>query len=69
MLGHNSRRLPKADKMYAIVFDIDTNQLKQLYPKPSWQNAYGDIRAYLADNGFENQQGSTCFGNDEVTAV
>jgi virulence-associated protein VapD len=32
---------------YAISFDLDTEQLKQIYPTPSWQNAYGDIKKIL----------------------
>ena len=55
--------------MYAIVFDLDTKSLQDLYGKPSWQNAYTDIRVYLQNRGFENQQGSTYFGDDTVTPV
>jgi len=55
--------------MYAIVFDLDTATLEQTYPSPSWRNAYADVRRILETRGFDWQQGSTYFGNDEVTAV
>ena len=42
--------------MYAITFDLDTELLRQLYPNPSWNNAYADIRRFLEDNGFERKR-------------
>ena len=32
--------------MYAIVFDFDTQVLKDLYPNDSWNNAYYDVRSF-----------------------
>lgn len=55
--------------MYAIVFDLDTNLLRETYPTPSWNNAYSDVRRVLEQRGFDWQQGSTYFGNEQVTAV
>lgn len=55
--------------MYAIAFDLDTETLKQAYPNPSWNNAYGDIRKVLEPLGFNWQQGSVYFGNEKMTAV
>jgi virulence-associated protein VapD len=55
--------------MYAIIFDLDTDTLKTLYPTPSWNNAYTDVRNYLTSRGFEWVQGSGYFGNDSVDAV
>ncbi|HWG06105.1 MAG TPA: virulence factor [Beijerinckiaceae bacterium] len=55
--------------MYAIVFDFDTEMLKQLYPNQSWNNAYTDVRNYLTAHGFEWKQGSAYFGDDSVDAV
>jgi virulence-associated protein VapD len=55
--------------MYAIVFDFDTEILKQVYPGPSWNNAYADVRNYLTSRGFEWMQGSAYFGDDSVDAV
>lgn len=74
MIGHNRRNTPKgalkgSGSMYAIVFDLDTNSLKEVYPGPSWNNAYQEIRAYLAERGFGWQQGSTYFGDETVDAV
>jgi len=54
---------------YAIAFDLDTEMLKQSYPNPSWNNAYGDIRKVLEPLGFNWQQGSVYFGEDSVNAV
>ncbi len=55
--------------MYAIVFDFDTEMLKQTYPNASWNNAYTDVRNYLSQRGFEWKQGSTYFGDQTVDAV
>jgi virulence-associated protein VapD len=66
-IGHNSRR--GGGRMYAIVFDFDTETLEQLYPNQSWRNAYTDVRTYLTARGFEWKQGSTYFGDDTVDAV
>ncbi len=55
--------------MYAIIFDLDTSQLQQQYPGPSWQNAYNDIKKILLPLGFKWQQGSVYFGDDTMNAV
>ncbi len=55
--------------MYAIVFDLDTNNLKDVYPGQSWNNAYYDVRNFLSERGFGWQQGSTYFGDETVDAV
>lgn len=55
--------------MYAIVFDFDTETLRQLYPTSSWNNAYADVRNYLTARGFEWKQRSAYFGDDTVDAV
>ncbi|PQJ96140.1 virulence factor [Chromatium okenii] len=55
--------------MYAISFDLDTNQLQQQYPNPSWQNAYYDIKKMLLSLGFQWQQGSMYFGDTTMNAV
>lgn len=65
-IGHNRSR---GGRMYAIVFDFDTDMLKQLYPTPSWNNAYTDVRNYLSSRGFEWKQGSAYFGDETVDAV
>jgi len=56
-------------RMYAIAFDLDTTQLQQEYPNPSWQNAYNDIRKTLIPLGFIWQQGSVYFGDRTINAV
>ena len=65
-IGHNRRR---AGRMYAIVFDFDTDLLKTNYPNPSWNNAYDNVKRYLTLRGFTWMQGSTYFGDDSVDAV
>ena len=56
-------------RMYAIAFELDTAQLQQEYPNPSWQNAYGDIKKTLNPLGFNWQQGSVYFGDKSIDAV
>lgn len=41
-----------------INFDLDTEALKEHYPKGDWHNAYYDVRTYFEENGFEHIQGS-----------
>ena len=67
--GHNKRSGAQGGTMYAIVFDLDTATLEQTYPNASWRNAYSELRRVLEDRGFEWQQGSTYFGNENITAV
>jgi virulence-associated protein VapD len=64
--GHNSG---VRKSMYAIIFDLDTEMLRQTYPTPSYNNAYTDIRGFLSARGFEWVQGSGYFGDDSVDAV
>jgi virulence-associated protein VapD len=59
----------KNNRMYAVVFDIDTSCLTGNYPTPSVTNAYGDIRKFMESHDFSWQQGSVYFGNDKVNAV
>lgn len=67
-LGHN-RRMGRSPVTYAITFDLDTKILEAVYPTPSWQNAYADVATVLRQEGFERQQGSVYFGNDDVDVV
>jgi len=55
--------------MYAVVFDIDTECLKEQYHNTSIPNAYGDLRKFMESNDFKWQQGSVYFGSDKITAV
>jgi virulence-associated protein VapD len=68
-LGHNNPPRGRAPRMYAIVFDFDTEMLRQLYPNVSWNNAYADVRNYLTSRGFSWKQGSVYYGDDSVDAV
>jgi virulence-associated protein VapD len=66
MYGHNRRSFAP---MFAIAFDLDTDTLKKSYHNQSWQNAHNDIARFLRDQGFDRQQGSVYFGNDDVDMV
>ncbi len=55
--------------MYAIVFDMDTENLKEMYHGNNFNNAYVDIRNFLTNRGFDWKQGSTYFGNETIDAV
>lgn len=59
-----------ARRLYAIAFDLDTEQLQTDYPNDSWRNGYKDIRRILTEEGFTWKQGSVMFGDPEkVDAV
>ncbi|PMM53582.1 virulence factor [Vibrio splendidus] len=55
--------------MYAISFDLSVASLEEHYTGNSYQNAYGDIKKFLAGHGFTRQQGSVYFGDESVDAV
>ena len=50
--------------MFAIAFDLDTNDTEDHHPK-SVSQAYADIRATLDRFGFEWHQGSVYASDDE----
>lgn len=58
----------RGGRMYAIVFDMDIESLRQNYGDP-YNNAYVEIRRILERHGFTWQQGSTYFGGERVNAV
>ena len=60
--------LPEKSRMYAIVFDMDTESLRNNYGD-SHNNAYMEIRKILLEHGFTWQQGSTYFGGEKINAV
>ncbi|MBF4218364.1 virulence factor [Vibrio anguillarum] len=43
--------------------------LEEHYTGNSYNNAYGDIKKFLASRGFTRQQGSVYFGDETVDAV
>ena len=59
--------------MYAITFDLRVSALEKHYHGNNYNNAYGEIKDFLLENGFEWQQGSVYFGDpekiDAVTCV
>jgi virulence-associated protein VapD len=58
----------KAGTVFAISFDMDTEQLRSNYGDP-YNNAYLEIRKVFQGHGFAWQQGSVYFGNEAVTSV
>jgi len=58
----------RGGRAYAIVLDMDIEQLRTNYGDP-YNNAYLEIRRILQRHGFAWQQGSVYFEGDTVTAV
>lgn len=59
----------KPGRMYAIAFDLDIELLKATYGDP-YNNAYAEIKKFLVGRGFDWQQGSVYFGDQEkINAV
>jgi virulence-associated protein VapD len=58
----------RATTVYAIMFDMDAEQLRANYGDP-YNNAYLEVRRVLQRHGFTWQQGSVYFGGPEITAV
>jgi virulence-associated protein VapD len=79
MITTNSQLLPVFDleappvgvgRLYAIAFDLVIEQLREHYSATSPNNAYGEVRAILEDEGFAWRQGSVYFGEPaRVNAV
>ncbi len=56
--------------MYAITFDLDTDTLKNAYHNSSFNDPYSDVRKVLVEEfGFQWQQGSVYFGDENVDPV
>ena len=55
--------------MYAIVLDLDTEVLREVYPNSSWNNAYNEVQTYQTSRGFEWKQSSSYFGDESVDAI
>lgn len=70
-IGHNSKLADSVRKstVYAISFDLDTDTLQEVYPGPSWNNAYSEIRQILKKHGFTWKQGSVLFGDETVDNI
>ena len=66
LAGHNSKR---RHSVYAVAFDLDTEELKRSYHVDSCNNVCYDISRFLQGHGFERIQGSVYFGDDSVNAV
>jgi len=70
LIGSDLHELPTGRaRMYAIAFDLDIEQLRVVYPHPSYNNAYADIKKVLLPFGFIWQQGSVYFGDQNMDAV
>jgi virulence-associated protein VapD len=57
--------------MYAIAFDLLTNEMEALYGSPGWRHGYKEVGDILRDHGFaDHKQGSLYYGErDRVRAV
>lgn len=55
--------------MFAIACDFDTDELKKHYHNPSYTNAYGDFKKFMAGHGFKTELESVLYGDENVTAV
>lgn len=53
---------------FAVAFDLNIEMLTKNYGDP-YNEAYGEIKKFLAGKGFDRQQGSLYYGNDTVDAV
>lgn len=63
------KNFKKDSTVYAIVFDLVVDKLKEHYTGNSYENAYADIKKELGVLGFKRQQGSVYFGNEKITSV
>lgn len=52
-----------------LNFDLDTNKLKQYYPKKDYTRAYKDIEKFLVSRGFEHRQGSAYISKMSIDIV
>lgn len=69
MIKHGSpASFKRAATVYAIAFDMGSEQLRVHYGDP-YNNAYLEICRVLERHGFQWQQGSVYFGGPAVTAV
>jgi len=51
----------------AINFDLDTNKLKEYYPR--YQKAYSDLLSFFKHNDFSHRQGSGYVSNEKLTSA
>ncbi|RZT56821.1 virulence-associated protein VapD [Sphingomonas sp. BK036] len=54
--------------MYAIAFDLDTGAAEAACGS-GWRNCYAQIASVMAEYGFNRQQGSVYFGDENSDAV
>ena len=55
--------------MYAIAFDLDTEEAKRRLGDTAYTSAWHSFRRCLEERGFTNQQGSLYFGREGTTSV
>lgn len=58
----------KAQRVYAIAFDLDTAVAEKLCGS-GWRGCYEKIALVLGEFGFARQQGSVYFGDEHTDAV
>ena len=70
LIGKSDRARGYSGRVYAIAFDLLTNEMKERYGSPNWRNGYTEVREVLAEFGFaDNKQGSLYYGHSETKAV
>ena len=55
--------------MYAVVFDLDTNCMKECLESDTYNQGYAMVRNFLTKNGFSHPHGSVYFGDEGMDAV
>lgn len=55
--------------MYAVIFDIDTNNFTENREFSIDQKAYSLLDDFMQQNGFNGKQGNIYFGREDIDAV
>lgn len=53
----------------AINFDLNTGQLKDVYPGMNYRKAYADLRSFLENHEFLHRQGSGYFSEEKLSTA
>ncbi len=55
-------------KRKAFNFDLNTNALKEHYPKKNYRNAYKEIKKFMLNHGFRDRQWSGYISESPLTS-
>lgn len=53
----------------AINFDLDTKQLKKLYPGSNYRKSYSDLKYFSRKHGFSHRQGSGYISDEKLSTA